>query len=811
MTNKTILKGTLAVLLGGMLWSCSEDTAVEGSTGHVVPLVDLDRTVATPRESRATYTLENAPAAADLSLRLTATDGSFSREWTTLSDFDATEAFKVGAYTLEAWYGTAGAQGFECPYFYGSTELQVRDNVSTEVALTASLSQALVLVEYTDAFRQYMTDWSAKVNGINYVQSETRPVFITPGTATVTVDFTKPNGKKGENFKVAEFTASAKKVYKVTVDVNNGEVGGATLVVSWSDDMEDVEVTINIDDYVLDAPEPLVETEGFTSGTAFDVVEGMPLDGKYSFNLIAQAGLGEVMLRTHSLSLIGQGWPEEVDLLKATPEQKATLTSLGLEVLGLWNNPDKLAIVDFTGVPAHLGSMTTDNSSTFTLTLTDTYGRSTEAAVLAMNLEPLTLALSTTGAYAPGSPLVLSLAYNGVDVANRVKIQYRNTLGNWIDATDVTFGEGVARSVSDYVVTINNLPTTMESMSLRAICTLAASTATSETVNVRVQEFEYKADANDVFATRAGVTIAAIGGGDTPALARAAYQISTDGTHFTSGAVDLDGGKGTITGLTPGTTYYLKSSFQDTPVTFTTETAAQIPNGDFEQAWTREDGGSAWDRMSLPGWGTNNHMTTSEGGNFGYVKISGTIETDGASGRGVLIRTVGWGKGNTAVGTVEGAAIMKYGDPGLLHLGATRSARPAGYTDREGPLTTDDLEPLGIEFTSRPSALTFKYKYAPKNPADRGQCEYWLKDAAGNILVQGTRVLEPASAFTDVTIPMTYVAGAAKGAKLYVKFISTNNRDYLTKSNDNFTAPKFMIGGPYMGAQLTIDEVVLNY
>lgn len=816
MTNKTILKGTLVALLGGMLWSCSEDPGYSGNTGSVRPLVDLDRTVTTPREGRATHTLEGAPTAADLSLRLTASDGSFSREWAAVADFDAAEQFKVGTYTLEAWHGTAGAEGFECPYFYGSTEVRVQDASTTEVALTASLSQAMVAVEYTEAFRSYMTDWSATVNTVAYVQSETRPVFLTPGTVTVNVSFTKPNGKKGENFKVAEFTASAKKYYKVTVDLNNGEVGGAAIVVTYSDDMEDVEVPINIDDYVLDAPEPIVEPEGFVSGTPLDVVEGMPLDGKFSFNIIAQAGLAQVKLTTRSLSLQGQGWPVELDLLSATAEQKATLTALGLEVLGLWNNPDKLAIVDLSAVPAHLGAVATDNTSTFTLTVTDAYGRTTEPSVLTMNLEPLVLELSGSADYAPGSPLVLNLAYNGMDVANHVKIQYRNALGNWTDATDVTFGEGTSRAVSDYSVTIGGLPETMESITLRAGCALAATTATSATVTVHVKEFDYAVNPNDVFATHAAVNIVGRNGEAAPALARASYQLSTDGTHFSAGSIALTDGRGTITDLAPATTYYLKSSFQTEPVTFTTEAAAQIPNGNFEEAWTVDGSASHWQNAVLPGWGTNNAMTTSQGSNYAYCRISGTINCEGAEGNGVLIRTVGWGSGNSATGSMADGLFgskMKYADAGLLHLGVTRTTRPEGYGDREGSLETTDLEPLGIEFTSRPSALTFKYKYAPKNPADRGQCEYWLKDAAGNILVEGTKVLDPAAGFTDVNIPMTYAAGAAKGAKLYVKFISTNNREYLKKNADNFTPPDFgnLDFGTYMGAQLTIDEVVLKY
>ncbi len=59
---------------------------------------------------------------------------------------------------------------------------------------------------------------------------------------------------------------------------------------------------------------------------------------------------------------------------------------------------------------------------------------------------------------------------------------------------------------------------------------------------------------------------------------------------------------------------------------------------------------------------------------------------------------------------------------------------------------------------------------------------------------------------------MTYTGqGTPKAAKLYVKFLSTNSRTFLEKNNDNLTGPGFMQNKPFLGSQLYVDDITLNY
>ncbi len=811
MTKKILLAGMLAVgalALGG----CAEDAPAGGrGTGSIAPNVALDSSVKAPRQQSRTESRAGTPQANDLSLRLVSADGSFSREWNTLSEFDPQTQFATGDYTLEAWYGDAGKEGFECPYYYGSTPVKIEDSKTTSVALTASLTQAMVSVTYTDAFRNYMKEWSAKVNGIACAASETRPVYVQPGKVSVLVDFTKPNGDKGQNYEVASIQALAKTHYKVLVDLAEG-AGDASLVITYDDEVAQQTVEIDISDLVMSASAPEVSAEGFTPGTPVDFVAGMTTGANLKMNVVARGGIGAVTLKTTGASLLAQGWPAEIDLLTATAGQRQILESLGFKCIGLWNNPGLMAVLDFTEVPAHISQVEGDNNTVFSVTVRDRNFKVCEPVELALNLEPLMLEITGSNNYEPGKPLELKVAYNGSDMASNVAFKYFNERATWTTITDVTVSEPVSRAIADYTVTLRGIPASMDQV---RVCAFVGQNYRSNEYTAKGAPFEVAVNENDVYARHAFVTVNGTEGQAQADLVRdAAYFISTDGTNFTAANGNAAGMYFDITALEPATEYKVKVSigglFSRT-VAFTTETPAQLANASMEQ-WF-QDG-----RTSYPGesasavWGTNNPMTTSQGANFDYCKISGTVSTDdGHTGKAALLRTIGWGSRNTAVSSDGGKGSTKYVDAGLLHLGSSRSVRPEGYSDREGSLDTGDLG-CGVDFGSRPSSLSFWYKYTPKNSADNGLVEFWIKDAGGNVLAEGSRNLAAAGEYTEVTLPMTYTGqGTPKAAKLYVKFLSTNSRTFLEKNNDNLTGPGFMQNKPFLGSQLYVDDITLNY
>ncbi|MDE6574752.1 MAG: DUF4493 domain-containing protein, partial [Muribaculaceae bacterium] len=159
--RKTIAKGAASLVLLATLSGCSDLSGGFGTgSGHIAPWVGLDTEAIGGNAANSRAAAEITPR--DLSITLTKLDGSFVRTWEKLDDFSSEQAFTIGDYRLDAFYGDADVQGFECPAYFGTQNLTVADGQTTSVALTASLANSMFSVEYSEAFQGYMSEWSAE-------------------------------------------------------------------------------------------------------------------------------------------------------------------------------------------------------------------------------------------------------------------------------------------------------------------------------------------------------------------------------------------------------------------------------------------------------------------------------------------------------------------------------------------------------------------------------------------------------------------------------------------------------------------------
>lgn len=788
------------------LVGCSSDSfAPSDGTGTVELQLDVDRQVLTATPSRASLPeIVEGLTADDFTIRLVAANGQ-SQQWS-YADFTG-EKIAAGTYTLEAFYGTEGEEGFEKPYFAGSTQVVVRSDESTHAAVTTSLKNAAVTVSYSDTFKSYMTAYSASIrtagsaDGLDYPSSATDDLFVNAGEASLYVTFTTPQNQTA-TLKVVDFTAEAQHRYNISVDLNNGNMGDAVLTITFDDTAQVAEpIEIVLSEELLNAPAPAISATAAT----VNIVEGDKGNGR--FDIIAHGGLKSVKLIS-SGSALPAGWPAEAELVGGC----AAIPSLGLR--GLSEAGSTAAVVDLAGAISTLGAGT----ATFTLEAVDAYGKVSEADVtpsITVNAEPADISINGQQVLAAGADRVtLSVDYNGSDI-NNVRFSYKARSGEWKDA-EILSATPASRATANYNVTLK-VEATYSNVEVKA---RVGATEAAFTAERQTPDFTAVAPENDVFAKHAVVRLSSINDEVAADLASSArWAVSTDnGNSWTNVSATVSGTGARLEGLTPGTAYRVRATVSDKQATaaLTTEAALQTPNNGME-TWHEKSGESNWSVFyagaseSDAVWGTNNPMTTSQGGNKVNQRISGTLETsDAASGsKAALLQTAGWGSGNTTVLTVFGAnaSKIKYIDPGLLHLGSNRSSRN-GNSEQAGIISTDDLD-CGISFASRPSSLTFKYKYLNKNSEDKGYAEIWIKDASGNILASGNLLLEPASSYQDKTIQLNYKAGAAKGAKLYIKFLSTYDKKFLVKSLDNISFPS--TGSKLIGSQLYIDDITLNY
>ncbi|MBD5345264.1 MAG: DUF4493 domain-containing protein [Bacteroides sp.] len=874
--KKNFLTGfvmALAVAMG--LTSCSDDSSSIGAgMGRISPTVMVDGDII--RASGAPGSRANQDVTVtvtDLKLKLTSDDGSFTQEWESVGDFDETQDFKVGNYTLEAYYGQENdAEGYAKPHFHGSQSIEVKYDHTTTVALSAQLKNSRVFVRYTDAFKNYMAAYSVQIHTpkgkyVTMAADEVSPVYVTPGTVNINLSFTKPNGKNA-TIEAARFDAKAKTEHVVTIDINGGDAGAdATLKVMFDDTVDTEDVEIDLSDDLIDAPEPEITTEGWTSGQTFPLIENSPAPGQIKAAIVARGKIESVYLSTTSPTLSGIGWPEEVDLAKADEATVALLTSLGLNARGIWNRPDMMGVIDFTDVFTHLGlgPGQEESTHTFSLEVKDRYGKVSPVAEFSVVSGAGKVTIHSATAEIGFKTINAEVEYNGGNNLEDVTFQMRNLRAAWDDLVlaeakpiDGKPGYYSARLISPFAIESTH--------EVRA--TFGSGFSKIDLV-VNTPTFVLTAADEDVFAHRATITVVCAEADDEAVAKNLTFMVN--GREWDN--YQISGRDIILTRLAADRDYTIEASSSNHSATAQIHTEAEEHLPGCEDA---EDGGhSVGFRSSLwtydnnikgdfqylwifSGWSTMNPLTMSthgtghsngfDTGGCSYKATSGTIpangrstqshESDGFFGNGnhadghttgvkdlhknrqhdgtnaALIRTVGWGSGNSAkAGTSsnQGFNTCQNMTPGELYLGEYNG----------GPR-------YGVAFTSRPSAVSFYYHYDPVTygNGDYGTAKVVVYSADGEPVAQDSIKLIQSSPWTDTSknlpytqasIPLTYEKGAKKAAKLAIIFRSTDkyreNNPALEENTTFWTTPggSNTSGGEYVGSELYIDDVRLTY
>lgn len=365
----------------------------------------------------------------------------------------------------------------------------------------------------------------------------------------------------------------------------------------------------------------------------------------------------------------------------------------------------------------------------------------------------------------------------------------------------------------------------------------------TNTVTVNAPVFTLETTEGDAFARRI-VLRANISQGNGERLSFQYRQAGNGNWINIPSAVKPDGNQyvDTLKNLEVSTSYDIQAVYNKSQtriseiVTVTTEAPGTLPNGGFEE-WSiapdangnTVEGSDAdlngitgvfanvpfpfrcwevwqpWTSSSSEGWNTLNLFTTSAGGLHDgsaaetsrkwtrYVANSGTIKTAGVSGYAALIRTVGWGAGNTATPS-GGLGSVRTVTPGELYLGLY-----------------NDGAKYGISFNSRPSGFKFDYKYVRKN-ADQFIAEIVVLDKDKNVIaISGIPSVKASDSWITGYVMLNYSGTnrLAKAAMMYIRFVSGKSTStdelmiYPPKSN--------LSNGEYVGSQLYIDNVELIY
>ena len=90
-------------------------------------------------------------------------NGGLYRKFDAYSKVPASFQMKVGTFTLKSYSGVQLEAGFDAPYYEGSQIFTIEKDKTTPVNLTCTLANMVVTVDFTDAFKAAVKDYTVTV------------------------------------------------------------------------------------------------------------------------------------------------------------------------------------------------------------------------------------------------------------------------------------------------------------------------------------------------------------------------------------------------------------------------------------------------------------------------------------------------------------------------------------------------------------------------------------------------------------------------------------------------------------------------
>lgn len=793
----------LALVPGLGLTGCSDESPWSGSDqmGGIALNLESDGRLMRHGTRADDTQCPIVPDANAFGIKLTKSDNTYSKTWSSLEGFNKESEFPIGDYTIEAAYGDVTEQGFERPCFKGTNTLHVSPGTTTPVNVTATLANAMVTMRYTDAFLANYSTYSAAIETpshsepVLFPQGETRSAFIDPtgeGYTELVLTLTNDQGQT-VNLRPAKFVAQPRRNYVITVNVTgNVSKGDAVLEIGFEEEVTKETITISLGDELFTSPAPEVRPTGFTVGTPVELMEYDELAVSPQFDLYAFGGFREVNLKVANTNgTYVPAFGSNVNLVNADATTQAQLADAGVKVSGLFRNPDKMAVVNvknFLGnLPAGEYSVKVEVVDALGRLSTETVENPVELTATVTKTEYSIISAGNIDYLANEAQVVVNT--NSQQLKNRIKFRVNNA-----EATVKSVTEGGAAPAPKRTRTRAELPYTYT-------YTLDVPQATTASVAVESSYGKLKATAN---VTVNGPAYEVV----SDAFARfAVFGIETDNAEMkeyltknltvyngnaavTPGNItrDVQNGFITVKGLSAGRAYEgyslkLNDVFEKPVPSFTTEAETDVPNGNFSENGDHiyfnniNTGGAfgtiityQWtttiDRYAPAGWATLNAKTAYSGSNpmnTWFVEPSTYLDN------GVcVVRTVGYHHNGTlpAKDTGNGGFKTYSGNaPGNLNI--SEGVLFLGSYSFDG---TEHRE-NGVPFSSRPMSMTFDYKYSPLS-GHQAQADLIVLDNNNNVIASQTAYLSASPDMQTRTIKIANYPFGKKASKLYVRFRS---------------------------------------
>lgn len=810
--------------------SCSQDapwSAGGGETGKISLKLKTDHSVATATRANDAESPVK-PDGESFAIRLENSDGSYVKEWENLSKFNDEEGFPRGNYTVTASYGSIEEQGFTKPYYVGTEQVSVVPGESSDHSITAVLANSMVSIRYTDSFQSQFSSYSASltskgiVDPVSFSRNETRPAYVKPGEVTVNFNIKSPEGQE-ITVSPAKFTALPRRHYIITANVKGSENNGAgVLEVIFEENVQYETEEILLSDDLFKSSAPEITVQNFEVDSTIETFESVNLDSKPEFHVVAFGGIKEAKFTVELVGPDGTlpAFNGEVDLANADAATQNLVKQSGLKCFGFFKqvgDPEegnKMAVIEMKEFIENLDP----GEYKISLSVKDKLGR----------VNPAVTRTRADGEVVE-NPVSFYAKINRInfelkkDVAPRfmadrlsviVETNYEGALDEFSFETEdrngnmqkskILSSEKIASETGDtfcrrFVLSTDNIDDT------NWMVTASYPKKDNRSIELWATVPDYQVEI-DAFAKKIMLKMVPSNSEDLVWMTEKAkfYFVDNNGEKVISDGLTRDPKTGMITientdnektRFIPGTDYsnfYVtfgnNTSYHSTKVTFKTEEATDVPNGNFSKEGKKlkisdlQVGGeykvspvdyahkSSIDRTLPDEWSTINDLTCWTGSsnkNTWFMVPSTYLENSK-----VKIVSVGYNHNGTTPKTSGGAFNIKYyceNAPSENDLHKAAGELFLGSYSYDGSEHRTD----GIPFSSRPEKLSFDYSYKPLN-GDKGLAEIKILDAAKNIIIEKKLELEAAEN-KHVDISITGYTFMSKPASLQLLFKSSNS------------------------------------
>lgn len=370
----------LLVLLAS---SCSrrEETMYEPGTGGV--RIDL----ATEAPATRADVPELSPD--DFKVEIINKAGVIFKRWGTYAEYKSQDnplvQMNVGdGYTLRATLGDSTASGWNAWFFKGESVFSVLPQQTVEVRAVCRMANVKVAVNYGDNvindYVSYRTIVSNSRGRLDFDMGHKDEAGYMPvGPLTVDVELTDGDGRIWYFRNGSQIEAYPGDFITLNLDTDEIPSQEIGLIISIDRTTNDSTVNVELPSYMLpkDAPLLIPEAGGFDENGTLTMVEGTEPNANISFNAVS--GLTGCTMTVGSAYLSSLGWPQTLDFLSLSADEKNILERDGLTYVV--EEAGTMGAIDFSAV-ARKFAYSEDagaNAHSFTIKITDALGKTAEA------------------------------------------------------------------------------------------------------------------------------------------------------------------------------------------------------------------------------------------------------------------------------------------------------------------------------------------------------------------------------------------------------------------------------------------------